>query len=517
MQKDLKNILYVVDSSDSLIDDEKNTVLKSVKAVDKELSILKFKLERTERVKKTTAILLEETIEELEQKRKAVEIQNRELEIEAALERIRARAMGMQSSEELEHVANILREQMGLIGQPGLDTIAFHLYDENSEIFETWYAIRVGEEGEIKTGKATFHKEASQLVREILSGYYSSESSYTLEASGNKMMEFFNVLVKAVPEIEKFYKEEKNIKLPEKAYYHLTDFSGGSLVSVSYYPPSEETKNLQKRVASVFDMAYRRYLDLKRLELQNSIIQADNDRKTRELEEARQLQLAMLPKKLPQLPHLEITVHMKTATEVGGDYYDFSTKEDGSLNICLGDATGHGMKAGILVSAMKSIFITNSPKMTIEEFFITANNGFKSMNLKRMMMGLTMLNINDHSCKMINAGMPPVFFYSNKLRSVQQIEEHGIPIGAMKHIQFNALNRKLEKGDVIILMTDGMPELQNETGEMYGYERTQNYIEQIAGNKSKEIIEHLKTLSKNWANENDQEDDITFVVIKVKE
>ncbi len=47
---------------------------------------------------------------------------------------------------------------------------------------------------------------------------------------------------------------------------------------------------------------------------------------------------------------------MKTATEVGGDYYDFSTKKDGSLNVCLGDATGHGMKAGTLVSMMKSIF-----------------------------------------------------------------------------------------------------------------------------------------------------------------
>ena len=70
-------------------------LLKTVKDADKELEITAFKLDRTEKVKRTTAILLEETIEELEQKRKAVEAQNRELEIEAALERVRTVAMSM--------------------------------------------------------------------------------------------------------------------------------------------------------------------------------------------------------------------------------------------------------------------------------------------------------------------------------------------------------------------------------------------------------------------------------------
>ncbi len=51
--------------------------------------------------------------------------------------------------------------------------------------------------------------------------------------------------------------------------------------------------------------------------------EAENERKSKELEEARQLQLSMLPKELPQLPNLDIAVYMKTATEVGGDYYDF--------------------------------------------------------------------------------------------------------------------------------------------------------------------------------------------------
>jgi serine phosphatase RsbU (regulator of sigma subunit) len=56
-------------------------------------------------------------------------------------------------------------------------------------------------------------------------------------------------------------------------------------------------------------------------------LEAENERRARELEEARQLQLSLLPKKIPQLPNLEIAAYMKTATEVGGDYYDFHLAE----------------------------------------------------------------------------------------------------------------------------------------------------------------------------------------------
>ncbi len=92
--------------------DEKNTFSKAVKDVDKELAITAFKLDRTEKVKRSTAILLEETIEELEKKRKAVEAQNRELEIESSLERVRSVAMGMRNPAEMVDVCKIISEQL---------------------------------------------------------------------------------------------------------------------------------------------------------------------------------------------------------------------------------------------------------------------------------------------------------------------------------------------------------------------------------------------------------------------
>jgi len=257
-------------------------------------------------------------------------------------------------------------------------------------------------------------------------------------------------------------------------------------------------------------------LKAKAAEAQSRAIQAESERKTIELEEARQLQLSMLPNDLPNTNHLDIAVYMKTATEVGGDYYDFSIKDDGSLNIAIGDATGHGMKAGIMVSSMKSIFTTNSPKMDIDEFFLTANNGVKSMNMKRMMMGFTMLNIKNHKFQLINAGMPPVFLFCNKSQSVEEIQKHGIPIGAMNQARFNAMNRSMDKGDVILLMSDGMPELQNPDNEMYGYERIRENFKKVSKKTPEEIIKFLKDEGSAWVNDKDPDDDVTFVVIKVK-
>src|SRR6185295_16116119 len=91
---------------------------------------------------------------------------------------------------------------------------------------------------------------------------------------------------------------------------------------------------------------------------QRQELQTENERRAKELEEARQLQLSMLPKSVPQLVQLEIAAYMKTATEVGGDYYDFHLAEDGTLTVAVGDATGHGLKAGTMVSSVKSLFVS---------------------------------------------------------------------------------------------------------------------------------------------------------------
>src|SRR3982751_4802905 len=112
MNRKLQQLSDMIQASSQLSDEEKTAVEKKLKEVDKEIEITSFKLDRTEKVKRTTAILLEETIEELEQKRKAVEAQNRELAIETALERTRTQSMKMQHSNELDDTLRVFHEQV---------------------------------------------------------------------------------------------------------------------------------------------------------------------------------------------------------------------------------------------------------------------------------------------------------------------------------------------------------------------------------------------------------------------
>jgi len=236
----------------------------------------------------------------------------------------------------------------------------------------------------------------------------------------------------------------------------------------------------------------------------------------KELEEARQLQLSMLPKELPKIDNLDIAVYMKTATKVGGDYYDFSLLEDGSLNVAIGDATGHGMNAGIMVSIMKALFTSESISMNISEFFASSNKAIKQMNLGRMMMAFAMLNIKDSKLKLVNAGMPPVYVFRKSNDNIEEIEINGMPLGAMSDSKFVVNEIELKAEDTVLMLSDGFPELANNNNEMYGYYRTKTEFHSVGEKEPEEIVEHLKDSASQWVNGKDPDDDVTFVVIKVK-
>ena len=115
MEQNIQSLIDLVTAKESLSPEEKAAMIAMLKETDKQLTVTAFKLDRTEKVKRTTAILLEETIEELENKRKAIEAQNRELEIEAALERVRAIAMGMNKAEDMPDVCKTISQQLQLL------------------------------------------------------------------------------------------------------------------------------------------------------------------------------------------------------------------------------------------------------------------------------------------------------------------------------------------------------------------------------------------------------------------
>ena len=254
----------------------------------------------------------------------------------------------------------------------------------------------------------------------------------------------------------------------------------------------------------------------KAVEDQAKIIHEENERKTQELEEARQLQLAMLPKAVPTVNELEIAAYMQTATEVGGDYYDFKIDEDGTLTAVIGDATGHGMKAGTIVTITKSQFNSLASSKNILKTFSKISDVIKDMQFRQLSMCMTMIKIKGNEVSLSSAAMPPTLVYRKCSKEVEEIELKGMPLGAMRGFPYELHENKIESGDVLLLLTDGLPELANEKHEMYGYDRVISEFCSVGEKTPDEIIEHLKNSASEWVDGADPDDDVTFVVIKVK-
>ena len=251
-------------------------------------------------------------------------------------------------------------------------------------------------------------------------------------------------------------------------------------------------------------------------ESQARAIQAENERKTLELEEARKLQLSMLPKQLPMVPNLEIAVYMQTATEVGGDYYDFYLNENGGLTVVIGDATGHGLKAGTMVSVIKSLFIANASQSDTKSFFANCTRTIKQLHLGNLYMGLALIKIENDELLASVAGMPPIYIYRNETSKVEEIVLKGMPLGAVADFSYQDKRIKLHKEDVILLLSDGFPELFNERKEMFDYHRVKETFEKIGNLSPKKIIDHFVKVGEKWRKGGAQNDDVTFVVLKVK-
>jgi serine phosphatase RsbU (regulator of sigma subunit) len=224
----------------------------------------------------------------------------------------------------------------------------------------------------------------------------------------------------------------------------------------------------------------------------------------------------MLPRDLPNLPNLDIAVYMQTATEVGGDYYDFHVGMDGTLTVVVGDATGHGMKAGTMVTTTKSLFNILAPNSDILTTFSEISRVIKGMKFHQLSMCLMLLKIKGDQLFVSSAAMPPALIYRKKKQAIEEIFMKGMPLGAMNDFPYTLKESHLEQGDTVLLLTDGLPELTNDSNEMYGYDKTKTEFHSVGEKEPEEIVDHLKHSASQWVDGKEPDDDVTFVVIKVR-
>ena len=223
----------------------------------------------------------------------------------------------------------------------------------------------------------------------------------------------------------------------------------------------------------------------------------------------------MLPKQVPQRSDLDIAAFIRSSTEVGGDYYDFFPQDDGSIFSVCGDATGHGVTSGMMVSVTKAGLNgidAQAPNKILERL----NKVVKKIDLGTLRMSLNIAQINTSNILLSSAAMPPIYLYKAKNKSVLDFMNNGLPLGGLKQEQFIQEDIQFEQGDVLVQLTDGLPEAPNLAGDMYDYDRLKQLIQDNGHQTAQGMIDALMASVDEWLQGQHNPDDITLVVTKKK-
>ena len=233
-----------------------------------------------------------------------------------------------------------------------------------------------------------------------------------------------------------------------------------------------------------------------------------------ELEVARKLQSDLLPDNSPQVPGYSFAHSYRTANEVGGDYYDFQTLPDGRLAILMGDASGHGIAAGLLMAIANATLKTALDVDPEPEAVASLlNAALYRTGDRRAFMTLFygLLDPQSGQIEFVCAGHP----FPLVRRAGGVIEELGtgtLPLGLRKEVELKAQSVVLEDGDLLVLFTDGLPESVNgPDGDAFGFQKIKQLLATV-GSPDRVHDRILLAFDQHIGHE-PLTDDLTLVVI----
>ena len=241
-----------------------------------------------------------------------------------------------------------------------------------------------------------------------------------------------------------------------------------------------------------------------------------------ELAIARDIQMAMVPKKYPAFPDrkdIEIYGSMTPAKEVGGDLYDFLIR-DNRLYFCIGDVSGKGIPAALLMAVTRSLFRTLANEELSPERIMTRINtslcdGNEAGWFVTMIIGV--LDLQTGRLTYCNAGHVPPLLLGSEVSELQLIPV--LPVGSLDSTQYTAMETTLPPQTTLFLYTDGLTEAMDAENEMFDDNRTWQVatrLQQEHLSDPKQVVEAMSDAVKAFVGEAEQSDDLTMLAIQYK-
>lgn len=256
--------------------------------------------------------------------------------------------------------------------------------------------------------------------------------------------------------------------------------------------------------------------------VENAILQAqalDSARMKEQLQIARSIQTALLPRSAPEVLGFEIAGWSIACDETGGDYFDYVQLDDDRMAVVVGDASGHGLGAALMMliarSSLRTLLQNNSD---LAEVFHSLNNRVEadSEDDKFMTLFCGVVNLKARTFSYSSAGHEGPMWFSPSRDFIEELPSTGMPLGVIADVPFDITEEHaLQVGDVLVMATDGVWEAMNDKSEEYGKERLIKLIQANITAGARELLDKVHADVMDFISSTHQRDDITLVIGKV--
>ena len=237
-----------------------------------------------------------------------------------------------------------------------------------------------------------------------------------------------------------------------------------------------------------------------------------------DLDIARSIQQGLLPSRVPGLEAFDVAGWNQPADQTGGDYFDWQTLPDGRVAVSLGDATGHGIgpalvmascrayaRASLLVGGRQNGVLNRLNQLLVED--LPANRFVTFV--------VALLDPTTSNIEVLSAGHGPILWYRYATDKIESLDAQGVPLGMFAGAKYeHGTECRLEKGDTLVLITDGFYEWENPHGEQFGIARLEAVIRAARDCKPDEAITRLREAVETFCEGTKQQDDLTAVLLR---
>jgi sigma-B regulation protein RsbU (phosphoserine phosphatase) len=227
------------------------------------------------------------------------------------------------------------------------------------------------------------------------------------------------------------------------------------------------------------------------------------------------VQKALLPERNPTLPGWDLILFTRPANEVGGDLVDYHVLEGGRLALALGDVSGKGLGAALLMAKLQATLWAIVGQLdSLADLGARVNEILIRDGVPGRFATLVYLELspNEGSVRVLNAGhLPPVVLEGGRYRELSPV---ATPLGAVPNVSYTEQRVELGPGGMLVVYSDGLTEAANEAGEFYGEERLRGLLSQLQGMSSEAACARVLSEVQSFIGNERYSDDLSLAFLR---